>query len=329
MDNIPIAFFDELCVTFSVADLCVAKELSGTYGKAAKFALDHMSMYESTVENGVETSSCLNFDYDHREVSTAEEIAAVPRKYVQIISIELMDGSNENVSRKLAQRFPYAMINYVHRSSSMNEAWVDFASSMQSRLGDVDFDKKLDDNAVRLFQKLVKNDTFTTLAMDIEACEGRVLEASKSLFCQKNFMGLRLNNYDAVPWDGACFGKILLFWSENSYEMSDKYLSTFYSCEGAIEELESFVLREAPADAGIQDVLKVCSKEEEDAIGKDISFAKPSRIYKYEEGEEWDKRWFYICFECEDRYQIMPPNHEELDELCLLDYTVYLKLIFA
>uniref|UniRef100_A0A1I8ADK9 F-box domain-containing protein n=1 Tax=Steinernema glaseri TaxID=37863 RepID=A0A1I8ADK9_9BILA len=300
MDCVPLAFCEHLLELLRTEVISKARRLTGSYGELAQHAFENWARYACLVENGSQVGDYMEFATG-RLVETPEEIAAVPKKFVRIVCIFLSDTEIENVSREVIRRFPYAVdYSFVLESSSISEAWVDFAYSLK-RLRCVRIMKKLDDDALRLFQKLVTSRKLFRLVMHPDACEGRTMEIPKFLLCQEQFTEVKiLHRGPDGLWKTAPIRELLEFWTENREKLRGKCLTVEGNCRSAIDQLGEFL---APKEqgAGIQISLKVCSKEECDFINKEYQynnslFAKPSNIYKFEEGRESDKRLLYIVY---------------------------------
>uniref|UniRef100_A0A1I7ZZC7 FBA_2 domain-containing protein n=1 Tax=Steinernema glaseri TaxID=37863 RepID=A0A1I7ZZC7_9BILA len=266
--------------------------------------------------------------------------------------INLEDGKKENVCREIVKRYPYATYQFAILSSSINETWVEFACSLK-RLSFIVIKKKLNDDSVRLFQKLVTRQKLSYLSVCEKACEGTIQELLKSVLCQAQFLQLKLRIFHSNgAWNSAIVRTLLQHWADNSEKFNGKQMVLVDDCEGGVEQLEEFLLRRASmktkSDSEIHSVLKVCSQEESDFVhmeyrNKGITFIKPSCVYKYEEGEQGERRRIYICFELEDEeegeeedeedriteQQNRPASHNGREELKLMRYTDYLHLLFA
>uniref|UniRef100_A0A1I8A5A3 FBA_2 domain-containing protein n=1 Tax=Steinernema glaseri TaxID=37863 RepID=A0A1I8A5A3_9BILA len=299
MDRVPIAFHDAVCATLYTDALSSLGELSGYFGYLARSTWRDRAYYVSSVKDGIEKEGHINYDSDGRKVSASEEIEAVPKKSVHIVMINLYDRKEENVSRAIVKRYPYSSFQFALLSSSINEAWVDFACSLK-RLDTVLIMKTLDDDVIRLFQKLVDGRKFCWLPIFEEACEGNMLALLKMLLCQDQFMHLKIRNNLEGPWNSTVVQDLLQFWSENSE--------------------------------------KVCPKEECDYIDKcyrhhNLCFSEPSCVYKFEEGKGDDRRRLYISFGCAHgkertngrRYA----SREGVDDLRLMRGTTLLRVLFA
>uniref|UniRef100_A0A1I8AIX2 ANK_REP_REGION domain-containing protein n=1 Tax=Steinernema glaseri TaxID=37863 RepID=A0A1I8AIX2_9BILA len=163
MDEVPFAFCESVCKTMGIAG------------------------------DGVVRKKHLNSCYTDVKVHASEEVEAVPKKHVRSVWINFWDAKKESVaeSMKIVRRFPYSSYSFILRSPSINEAWVDFAFSLR-RLDNVIIAKKLNDEALRLFQKLVTGRKLSPLIMFAEACEGGNMEVLKALLCQDQFTELRI-----------------------------------------------------------------------------------------------------------------------------------------
>uniref|UniRef100_A0A1I7YXB5 SEO_C domain-containing protein n=1 Tax=Steinernema glaseri TaxID=37863 RepID=A0A1I7YXB5_9BILA len=345
MDGVPFAFYEHLTEIQTMRGLSTVRQLSGTYGELAFQALTHSTEFVCTVRDGTHKVEELRYMASGRWVKTSEEIDAVRKKFVRQVWIFLKDAKTESVSREIIRRFPYAHgYNFVLESSSINEAWVNLAFSLR-RLGSVSIRKELDDNALRLFQKLVTGQKLWTLTMRPGACEGGTLEMAKSLLCQEQFQKLRIRY--AEP-NGARrttpVRELLDFWSANSDKLRGKRLIMIGDCKDASAQLEEFLLKESPSTvkelnvSGLQKAMEVCSKEECDLIARNyfhnhIVFWKPSCVYKYEEGEGEEERRLYISFDCHKEGQMFEQcrraSHEGHKDLFLMRDTTSLYVMFA
>uniref|UniRef100_A0A1I8ALI3 FBA_2 domain-containing protein n=1 Tax=Steinernema glaseri TaxID=37863 RepID=A0A1I8ALI3_9BILA len=367
MDGVPIAFCDHLCDLLGMDALQGAKELSGLYGQLAQCTFEHAVDYICSVEDGIEEDREVRYEWNDRKVE-APKIDDIPKKFVREVWVYLLDAKHEKVSRELVRRFPYATYHFVLTTSSINEAWVDVALSL-NKLQRVWITKKLDDDALRLFQKLVKGKKLCKLFISPEACEGGTVEVQKSLLLQEQFDLLEISNLEHLStWNTAPVREILEYWTENSEEVRGKRLIVTGDCKKGVKQLEKFLLKGARSSATlslskgpsssifatllripgvgsllrrrlrIRSVLKVCSKEECDFIDKYYlhnyyTFCKPSCVYKYEEGDEEAKRRLYISFECDKDGELhhmwRPASHNGLKDLALMRDTCFLHILFA
>uniref|UniRef100_A0A1I7ZTB2 BACK domain-containing protein n=1 Tax=Steinernema glaseri TaxID=37863 RepID=A0A1I7ZTB2_9BILA len=325
MDTVPLSFYEAVCVYFHTATLPAVAKLSGYCGETARSTLANRAFYYCAVKDGIEGSQSLKYVSSGRVVRTPEGIEAVPKKFVEEVTIHLQDGKKESVSREIVKRFPYSSCLFVLHSSSINEAWVDFACSL-NRVTSVAIAKKLDDNAIPLLQKLFDSRKFWLLHIYEEACEGDIMEVLKSLLCQEQFEHLYVKRLSAGSWNSVVVLELLEFWAENSERLRGTSMSVVGHCEDGVQQLEKFILeragvsttdewgtlRQMTVDAGLARslnhfgmnfALNLCSKEECDLIDKyyrhnHTLFFKPSCVYKYEEGEGDKRRRIYISFEC-------------------------------
>uniref|UniRef100_A0A1I8AQI4 FBA_2 domain-containing protein n=1 Tax=Steinernema glaseri TaxID=37863 RepID=A0A1I8AQI4_9BILA len=345
MDQVPFAFFDHLCDVLSIDGLWPAKELSGYYGEVSQLAYERKVSYVGILKDGTEKPLCLIYECNDRDVDQLKEIETVPKKYVRDVYVHLMDAKDQRMPQKLVRRFPYARFNFIHNSPSINAAWVDYACSLTT-LWSVGLQKKLDDDSFKLFQKLITEQRVSQLIMFPEACEGDTMEIPKSLLCQGQFENLHIASYHA-PWSGSAVRELLNVWSENSDKLRGKNLVVEEYKEGGVEQVEEFLFERAEALCVaslaqrymvLQCVLKVCSKEECDFINKEyqhnhFTFLKPSCVYKFEEGEEGNKRRLYVSFECTKKEEIrkpqFPANYQGHDDLSLLRKTSLVHVLFA
>uniref|UniRef100_A0A1I8ALF7 F-box/LRR-repeat protein n=1 Tax=Steinernema glaseri TaxID=37863 RepID=A0A1I8ALF7_9BILA len=358
MNGLPIAFCGHLCQILSIDGLCAAKELSGNYGVLARCAFEQRAEYVGASMDGVEVPGCIIYECSGREARTSEEIEAVPKNLVRVVTIHLMDSKEEKVSRELVRRFPYSQFDFVHHTSSINEAWVDFAFSLK-RLRYIGIMKTLNDDSLYVLQKLITSGKISALMMHPEACEGDTMELGKSLLCQEQFEELEIRNVDNAPWKGAPIRELLEFWTEESGKLKGKCLVLQEVHWGGVAQLAEFLfLRKFAAlsptllripdvaslgrsPLGIQWALEVCSKEECRFIDKNyfhnhVTYAKPSCFYKFEEAEGDGKRRFYISFECAGQGgeglgggQWMPASYRGIKDLRLLRDTSFLCILFA
>uniref|UniRef100_A0A1I8AD34 FBA_2 domain-containing protein n=1 Tax=Steinernema glaseri TaxID=37863 RepID=A0A1I8AD34_9BILA len=355
MDRVPIAFCDHLCGLLSINGLQGAKELSGPYGQIAQCTFEHAVGYICSVKDGIEEDPVVSYEWNYPELEVPEAIEAVPKKFVRDVWIYLLDSEDERVSRKLVKRFPHATYHFVLGIQSINEAWVDFACSL-NRLQRVAITKKLDDDALRLFQRLITSRKLFALMLHPKACEGAAMELPKSLFFQDQFEELRIQNPNGAPWRNTLVREVLEFWSENGDRLRGKHFVMDKNCESGIEQLEEFLLRRTLATVCptllrvpaatlqigriflVQRALEVCSKEECDLIDKEYrhnhtTFRIPSCVYKYEEGGETQRRRLYFSFEC-DKYREWqhlwrPASHNGHKDFTLMRNTSSLHILFA
>uniref|UniRef100_A0A1I8AMP3 FBA_2 domain-containing protein n=1 Tax=Steinernema glaseri TaxID=37863 RepID=A0A1I8AMP3_9BILA len=359
MDRVPIAFLEHLYAISTIFGLSQAKELSGQFGKLARHTFEQWTCYVCSVQDGrVGSTSYRQFIRSDQEDVTPEEIAAVPKKFVREIWIFVEDAEVENVSRRLVRQFPHAEQSFVLDTSTINKAWVDFACSL-NMLQRVMIKHKLDDDSLRLFQKLITGRKLFALVMPPEVCEGAIMELPKSLLCQDQFTVLQIEDSIGGAWRTAPLQEVLEFWTENSDRLRGKNLlinvySIDMNCKSGVKQLEKFLLNRASAMGHppgvasrtrrcltIQSVLKVCSKEECDFIERNYQhvrnycqpFYKPSCVYKYEEGEEEEKRRLYISFECGKEIQPCEKwrraSHEGHKDLSLMHNISLLHIMFA
>uniref|UniRef100_A0A1I8ALM1 FBA_2 domain-containing protein n=1 Tax=Steinernema glaseri TaxID=37863 RepID=A0A1I8ALM1_9BILA len=306
MNRVPLSFYDHLCDISTTDELGTAKELSGYYGKIALFAFEHCVEYLVDIVDGREEDGYLAYFCDGREVRELEKIEAFPKKFVRVVTINLMDAKDEKVSRELIQRFPYSRYDFTCFSSSINNAWVDLAYSLK-RLGRVGIIETLKDGALQLFQKLVMGQKLIRLSMHVNACNDSTIKVSKTLFCQDQFKELKIMSGGGKNWDSAAILKILEFWSKNGEKLRGKALVLGNNWDGVIQ-LENFLKERKTSTLpgnqfDIENVLKPCSKEECDFIKMEYNdnlytFEKPSCFYKFEEGDEGNERRLYVSFEC-------------------------------
>uniref|UniRef100_A0A1I7XYX0 TIR domain-containing protein n=1 Tax=Steinernema glaseri TaxID=37863 RepID=A0A1I7XYX0_9BILA len=298
MDQVPLAFCEHLCDILSIDAVKLAGELSSYYGELAQNATEYRAMYCVAVRKGIQGYSYLQYDRSNLEYRTVSgQVEDISKKYIRNVSIFLQDAENTNVSGELVRRYPNAYFHFSIGSSSINEAWVDLAYSLK-RLGSVLLKKELDDEAFRLFQKLVEGWKLSSLITTGSAFQGNIVDMAKWLFLQDQFDVLEISNYDG-QWNDAgglklasSVCELLDFWLQNSERLKGKSLVVSRDCYGAVQQLEKFVRRGTAT---------LCEKEESKFRDKEhskIANFKPLYVYRYEEGEESDKRKFYISFKC-------------------------------
>uniref|UniRef100_A0A1I7YH86 RNA-directed RNA polymerase n=1 Tax=Steinernema glaseri TaxID=37863 RepID=A0A1I7YH86_9BILA len=328
MDGVPFAFFDHLIALLHVNTLSKAKELSGTFGELAQYAFEHTSTYICTIRDGYQVSNFLYYRGSKRYVDAQEEIAAAPSKFVRILWIYLQDAEAENVSRQTVQLFPYAHeYNFGLESSSITEAWVALVYSLK-RLGHVWILKKLDNDSLLLFKKLVTGRKLSYLMIHPDAYEDDMM--------------LQIRNKPARDWTTAPVRELLEFWAQNPEKLRGKYLNMRRNCRSGIDQLEEFLARRIQVwgmeqnPSVLQKALEVCSKEECDFIAKEYRtkfvFEKPSCIYKFEDESGGSKRRFYMAFECASDVsgqQWRRANHNGHNDRDLMRITSFISLMFA
>uniref|UniRef100_A0A1I7YHW5 FBA_2 domain-containing protein n=1 Tax=Steinernema glaseri TaxID=37863 RepID=A0A1I7YHW5_9BILA len=340
MNHVPAAFCDHVCHILSMNAMEAAEELSGYYGKVAQVQIENRVRYACGVENGQQEGAHLRYVASNGKVIAPNKVKAVRKKFVRCVWILLMDSKEETVSRELVRRFPYSQYNFVLYSPSINAAWVDVALSIK-RLITIAIMTNLnnDEDALKLFEKLVKGQKLFTLVLYVQYYDRPIMKVLKTLLRQGQFEQLRLSNYYGEEWSGTPVLDLLRFWSKNSELLGGKNLMIDYWEEG-VDQLEEFVLQRALAkdralkDAEIQkalyfcstmecdftllepstykgrrveiqDVLEVCSKEECEFIDKEylhnhFTFIEPSRVYRFQEGQGAKRRRIYVSFECAD-----------------------------
>uniref|UniRef100_A0A1I7YY08 Protein SMG8 n=2 Tax=Steinernema glaseri TaxID=37863 RepID=A0A1I7YY08_9BILA len=338
MDGVPFAFCEHLSQLLSEA-LSNAKELSGSYGELARHMFEHQVRYACAVEDGSLTGDYVQYLGSGRRLETPKQIDAIRKKFVRDVWIFLMDAKTESVSREIIRRFPYADdYNFVLKSSSINEAWVDLAYSLR-RLGSVSIRKELDDNALQLFQKLVTGQKLWFLFIHPDSCEGSTMEIPKSLLCQEQFKELVITEPRPVrPWKTTPVQELMELWSENSEKLRGKHLIVNDYCGHGIKQLEEFLVQRVQSASIIERVLEACSKEECDFIDKYhrnnyYTFPMPSCVYKFEEGEEGMRRRLYISFDCASdevvsMHQQRPANHKGSNKIHLIRATKMFHILF-
>uniref|UniRef100_A0A1I7YR94 F-box domain-containing protein n=1 Tax=Steinernema glaseri TaxID=37863 RepID=A0A1I7YR94_9BILA len=346
MDEVPFTFCKSVCHILYTDGIWAAKELSGDYGRLACVRFRHDCEYDVIVNDGVILEENLCYCYTGRKVDEPEEIDAVSKKFVRWVYINLDDTKNESVAQcaRVVRRFPYAFYYFRLLPSSISEAWVDFTYSLK-RLETIMISEKLDDDSLRFFTKLVTGRKLLRLMMFAGACEGGNMEILKSLLCQDQFEGLSVWNDFEDPWkdlNEAAVGELLQFWSDNSEKLRGKSLILDTNCKGGVEQLEQFVLQRASPTAtrDLGKVLKVCSKKECDFLDReyhhnDITYAKPSCIYKYEDAREGELRGLYVSFECASQEEEgspqrhFPAGYNGQDDLSLMRRTTFLRILFT
>uniref|UniRef100_A0A1I7Z1K0 TIR domain-containing protein n=1 Tax=Steinernema glaseri TaxID=37863 RepID=A0A1I7Z1K0_9BILA len=339
MDGVPFAFCEALYSTLHTSEL---GELSGHYGNIARNDYPNVADYIDSVVDGHEKQGYLRYQSDGRKVRTPEEIEAVPKKSVRFVSILIDDGNKVNACREIVNRFPYSRYQFGLHSSSINEAWVDFACSLK-RLNTVVVIKKLDEDAIPLFQKFVDGHKLSWLYVCEEACEGGMLALLKMLLCQDQFPDLSIRNDLEGPWKSTVVRDLLHFWSVSSHKLRGTKFSVEHNCEGGVQQLEEFVLRRAAIITDdrniptIQEVLTRCSQEECDFLEKyyrlrSNCFKTPSCVYKFEEGTGDKRRKLYISFECNHGKNRTTGRQyascEGVDDLSLMRGTNSLRVLF-
>uniref|UniRef100_A0A1I8ACM0 F-box domain-containing protein n=1 Tax=Steinernema glaseri TaxID=37863 RepID=A0A1I8ACM0_9BILA len=310
MDRVPFAFRDHLCDVFSIVGLSEAQKLSSSYGKLARHLFEHRVRYTCRVEDGSQVLDYMQYLSSDKEVLTPEEIAAVPKKFVREVWIVLEDAEPESVSREVIRRFPYAdYYNCFLESSSINESWVDLAYSMK-RLGCVWFRRKLDTNALRLFQKLVTGQKIWSLGMHPDACEGDTMDILKSVLCQGQFEVLQIWHTEADrAWSNEPVRELLECVAGN--------------CKGGVEQLEECLTQWTCGASGIEDVLEACSKEECHFVDEE-----------YQSHTLQGKgRRLYVSFECDKdngpTRQWRPASYDGQKELHWIRSTRQLYILFG
>uniref|UniRef100_A0A1I7YDP6 FBA_2 domain-containing protein n=1 Tax=Steinernema glaseri TaxID=37863 RepID=A0A1I7YDP6_9BILA len=311
MNTVPFVFCERVCDTLSDHVIHHAEKLSGYYGKLAQIACGKRAHYYGPVEWGIEGRGYLEYDDDH--LYEPEEIKAVPKKFVRHVTIELSDPENGNVFREVVKLFPYAIYRLSLESSSINEAWIDFANSLKRF--NMTIENKLEDSAIPLFRKLIEGRTICKLTIDDTVCEGETLEALKSIISQDQFEELTiLRNAGVVR-------EFLQFWWDNSGKLTGKSLILKEIHEGHDKLVEFFLQRSGETPQfhilqGTKDLvfgmrfhLDVCSKEECDFIDKyyrhnQIVFEEPSCVYKFKGGEGDAQRTLYISFDCNNAFEV-------------------------
>uniref|UniRef100_A0A1I8AFD7 FBA_2 domain-containing protein n=1 Tax=Steinernema glaseri TaxID=37863 RepID=A0A1I8AFD7_9BILA len=297
MNTVPYAFCERVCDILATKKLDEAEKLSSYYGTLARIVQERTALYVCAVENGIYVTEYLS--YTTREnVTSREEIDAVPKNHVCAATINFHDAGERQLSQEIVSRFPYSEHKFVLHLSSINPAWVDFACSLK-RIG-LGILEKLESSAIPLLRKLINNGTIFELLMKSEVCESETIEVLTPLFCQEQFQALHIGSLCGTPWETSAVHDILQFWSMHGEKMRGKWLTLMYS-SGAVHDLETFLHQKSAL--GLEDALKVCSKEECHFIDKyyrhhNYHFKTPSCVYKFEDGEEDERRRLYISFEC-------------------------------
>uniref|UniRef100_A0A1I8AI47 FBA_2 domain-containing protein n=1 Tax=Steinernema glaseri TaxID=37863 RepID=A0A1I8AI47_9BILA len=351
MNGVPLVFYERVFSNIYTHTLKEASELSGTFGKRARCAYLGDVSYVVNVKNGIEIFGFLRYESSQRTSRTPKEIDAVPKKVVRAVEIYMQGEKNENVCRKIVKRFPCARYVFVLCSHSIDEAWIDFACRLKT-LTRIVIVKKLEDDAILLFQKLVDCGNLLVLQIYEDAGEGGMMEVLKSLLCQDQFEELEITNDGEMPCQRYVVRELLQFWSQNSEKLRGKHLFVRDKCGGCVNQLEEFVIHrklsalvprllntpgiisvpEFLSLLGVQWALKRCSKEECDAVDKYYRIiANPSCVYKFEEGQRCDLRRLYISFECmsgRDIEELGPASHAGHDQLSLMGGTGLLHVVF-
>uniref|UniRef100_A0A1I7Z1D5 F-box domain-containing protein n=1 Tax=Steinernema glaseri TaxID=37863 RepID=A0A1I7Z1D5_9BILA len=354
MNSVPLAFCERVCDVLYRRGLQEAKKLSGFYGEFAQMAYDHTAHYVATVSGGVERGLCHICVNTGRQVYTLKETEAVPKKYIQDVTIYFFDEPKENLTRAIVLRFPLSFYHFEISSSSFNKAWVNLACSLK-RISSVKLKRKLDDNAVQLFQKLLRRlvarQTLSRLQMYEEA---GFVELFKSLVCQEQFRTLAITiinlNDNHKPRESIVVQEVLRLWPDNLEKLRGKRLTLEGDCSVGVKQLEKFTCRTERKEIGVSPyfrsfplfcALKVCSQKECNFIDEEYRhnhtrFYKPSCVYKYEEGEEGEERHrIYIFFECaraEERRMMrkcQPANTFGCYDLGLIRNTSSLHVLFV
>uniref|UniRef100_A0A1I8AIB5 F-box domain-containing protein n=1 Tax=Steinernema glaseri TaxID=37863 RepID=A0A1I8AIB5_9BILA len=290
MDFVPSAFLEHLIDTLSISMLHALKELCGRCGQLAQRAINYRATHWITVHEGLQKSSYLQYECKERGQREHDKVEDVPKRYIRNVAVALYDSQVENVSREVMRKYRNAYFHFWLGSSSINEAWVDLAYSLK-RLGSILLDRKLDDEALRLFQKLVDGRKLSTLIITSGAYEGAIVGICKSLLLQDQFKMIEFRNFGRHLKDGSV-RELLETWSANNEQLRGKGFNVALGCESAVKELEQFVRR---------GTVTPCEKEESkfrDMEHSQVTDFKPLYVYRYEEGEEGDKRKFYISFKC-------------------------------
>uniref|UniRef100_A0A1I7ZZ41 F-box domain-containing protein n=1 Tax=Steinernema glaseri TaxID=37863 RepID=A0A1I7ZZ41_9BILA len=340
MNGVPLAFWEHLCdITRTLSN---ARKLSGYYGDLAELEYRYSSYYQAFVSNGVESRRYLTHYSSNDYVYAPEEIEATPKKFVEFLMINLIDGHDESVSRELVQRFPYSKHQFAFSSKAISETSIDFMYSLK-KIAALVITTQLDDESIRRLQKLVTGLKLFELLVYEPACqEGGLTGTLKSLLCQDQFQELAIRCYVKIPWRSGIVRELLHFWSEHAQEMRGKNLFFERCCEGGVDQLEEFILHRdaSKSDLGIEEALEVCSQEECDFINWEYChnnerYTKPSCVYKFEEGEGEQRRRLYISFECkheeEGNTEIRwgPASCSGRDNLGLMRATELLHVLFA
>uniref|UniRef100_A0A1I7ZTF8 F-box domain-containing protein n=1 Tax=Steinernema glaseri TaxID=37863 RepID=A0A1I7ZTF8_9BILA len=318
MNALSEVFYNQVCHLLSDEGLFEAQKLSGRCGRLA--SRDWFSYFARTTDDDKEPglhnadeepglhSEFLSQIGTGRRLRTAEQIESVPKRFVREVTLGLVSAEDGKVSREVVQRFPYAKFyNFALFESSISEAWVNFACSMK-RIGFISISDKMEEDEVRLFQKLVDYRSLSKLRVSEEACEGSIIEVLKCLLCQDQFQELNID-YHRQDCSSVVVRDVFKFWSQNSEKMRGKSIVL----DEGVNQLVQFLIDRTPASSKLckmwtkeslcylraTGVLKHCSKEEYDHIDKYYRhdyflFFKPLRIFKLEEDEQ---RSLYIAFD--------------------------------
>uniref|UniRef100_A0A1I8AKX0 Uncharacterized protein n=1 Tax=Steinernema glaseri TaxID=37863 RepID=A0A1I8AKX0_9BILA len=348
MDGVPLAFYDDLCDILSTDALRGANELSGYLGTLSRLARKNRAQYTCFVRKGKEEQKRISYKYNGSEVPREVE-KDFPKKYVRDVTIHLEDAENEDLCRRLVRSFPYAKYHFVHKTSSVSKDWVDLVYSLK-RLGQIVFEKMLNDDALYVLKKLIKGRKLSGLMMYQEACQGSTIAVAKALLLQRQFKKLEVRqelDYLSTP-----INELLEFWVEHSDKLRGKslivkgthregaQLEEFLRQRSLLAKMSSSLLSESNSSArrlasGTQQVFQLCSKEERDLIKKEYLlnhyiFKKSSCVYKFQEGR---KRRFYLLFECAHKGTTFeegrPPSHSGEDGLKLLRRARRYRILFA
>uniref|UniRef100_A0A1I7ZYN3 FBA_2 domain-containing protein n=1 Tax=Steinernema glaseri TaxID=37863 RepID=A0A1I7ZYN3_9BILA len=324
MNRVPVTFWECVCGTSRVYELLEAEKLSGNIGELARMSYGERAFYYTYVEGDTEGNQRIWYTAtDRSDVTTFEEMEAVPKKSVLNVTINLENAGNENVSRDVVRRFPHAIYHFTLWSPSLN------------------------DDSVRLFQKLVIGQKLSWITIHGKACSGDMLELLKSALCQDQFEELNIKHLHDSP-NGTVVRELLKFWAENSEKMKGKKLILEYPYKEGVPQSELSMLHRSSVSSQLSLPLKICSKKECENIDKYYRhrrrlFIKPSCIYKFEEGKGDERRRIYISFECakqheqvikqEDRLTIIQPSRAASflgqKDLSLMGETTELHMLFV
>uniref|UniRef100_A0A1I7YQ79 Uncharacterized protein n=1 Tax=Steinernema glaseri TaxID=37863 RepID=A0A1I7YQ79_9BILA len=337
--------------------LSAAKKLCGNYGRLAQ--LQHVARCSG------------DFSFDVNFTEAVQPIDSPKGLDVQIPVVPYLESTiesaiheapviehhfalslmNPDVSQKRTPIFPHDRYRFALYSQSISGPWVDFACSLKMPSA-IAITEKLDEEGIRLFRRIVTAKKLFALKINSQVCNEAAVEIVKSLICQDQFEALTISNDDSEAFHGkedkmvqrmpSVVRELLRLWPENSEKLRGKSLIMW---NGGVHSIMAFLVQKAlAADSakgikGIEDVLKICSKEECDFIDKEYkhseyTFERPSCVYKFEDGEESNRRRIYLSFECADQAgqegsQQMAANHNGMDDIRLLGRTSHLHVLFG
>uniref|UniRef100_A0A1I7Y768 Uncharacterized protein n=1 Tax=Steinernema glaseri TaxID=37863 RepID=A0A1I7Y768_9BILA len=271
MDAVPFVFCERVCDTLSPRGLQHAEELSTNYGQLAAIMYDRKVSYQCSVKKGIESSACMLHLKDsnlRNALRLPEQIAAVPKQFVSKVTIKLMDAEDENVSQEVVRRFPNAECHFHLYSSSINEAWVDFACSL-NRFITVVTAIVLEDKAIPLLRKLVDSRKLLVLSVLEETCRDGNLGVIRPLLCQEQ-------NAEE------CRGKrVSIHW--NNLSSSESAVKGFRVYKASLKRKDPIYR--------LYEVSDKCWKEECHLISRynrrlHKAFPKPAFLYKFKQEEQ-------------------------------------------